>query len=333
MTTDSLDRSYAAARNSVALAGRSDRVRLELAGPDRIKVLQNLTTNDIKRLVPGRGCEAFLTNGQGKTLGFLLVHAEDDRLLLRADPGTAEAILGHLAKYGVFEDATPSDISAETGEWHLVGPAADDVARSLGLPIPDGDLGIARGRHEGVEVRVIREAPTGLPGLTILGPGGEGPGFPRAIRTGIDERGGAPLVHEAFEALRIEAGTPVFGLDVTSVNLPQEVNRDDRAISFVKGCYLGQETVARLDAMGHVNKILLGAVADSEAVPSPGATLRADGKDVGVVTSSAYSPGWSRGVVLGSARVAHAKPGSRLVATWDGGEVALTVHAWPMVGP
>ncbi len=171
MTVDASADHYAAARRSVGLTGRTDRVRIELTGPDRAKVLHNLTTNDIKRLAPGQGCEAFLTSGQGRTLAFLNVHAEQDRLLVRSDPGTAEAILGHLGKYGMFEDATQRDISAETSEWHLFGPLADDVARSVGLPVPEADLGIA---CDG-EVRVIRESPTGLPGLTLIWPVGDGP--------------------------------------------------------------------------------------------------------------------------------------------------------------
>lgn len=329
MTTDVDDRAYHAADHSAVLAERSDRVRIELTGPDRAKVLHNLTTNDIKRLGPGRGCEAFLTSGQGRTLALLLVHAEDDRLLLRSDPGTAEVILGHLAKYGMFEDVTITDVSSSTSEWHLVGPLADDAARSVGLLVPEGDLSLAPATIGDAAIRVIRESPAGRPGLTIVSPRGEVP--PLSLRAAIDARGGLPLTFETFEALRIEAGTPVFGRDITAANLPQEVNRDARAISFIKGCYLGQETVARLDAMGHVNKILLGAVAEAETVPPVGATLRADGKDVGVVTSSAYSPGWSRGAVLGYAKVANARPGSALVAAWDGGEVGLTVHAWPMI--
>lgn len=322
---------YFAARDSVALSAHTGRVRIELTGPDRAKVLHNLTTNDIKRLAPGRGCEAFLTSGQGRTLAFLLVHAEADRLLVRSDLGANDAILGHLAKYALFEDATATDISAGTGEWHLCGPMAEEAVRSLGLPTPEGDLSIAAGSYEGSELRVIRDSPTGRPGLTILRLAGESPQFVLGLRRAVEARGGSLMNVGSFEALRIEAGTPASGRDVTPANLPQEVDRDARAISFVKGCYLGQETVARLDAMGHVNKILVGAVADTEAVPPPGATLRADDKEVGTVTSSSYSPGWSRGVVLGYARVAHARPGSRLVAIWDGGEVGLTVHARPML--
>jgi folate-binding protein YgfZ len=329
---ESSTRGYDAADRSVALHGRSDRVRIELTGPDRAKVLHNLTTNDIKRLAPGRGCEAFLTSGQGRTLAFLQVHAEEERLLVRSDPDTAGAILDHLAKYAMFEDATVRDVSSETSEWHLFGPAAEETARSVGLPLPDGDLGIARGTIEGAAVRVIREAPTGRPGLTIVREVASGDdGFMLALRKAIDAHGGAGVVHEAFEALRIEAGTPVFGQDVTVANLPQEVGRDARAISFVKGCYLGQETVARLDALGHVNKILVGLVGDTDRVPPPGSTLLAEGKEIGVVTSSAFSPGWGRSVDLGYVKVAHSRPGSALAANVDDGAVALTVHSLPML--
>ena len=138
--------------------------------------------------------------------------------------------------------------------------------------------------------------------------------------------------HETFRALRIEAGTAIFGLDITDANLPQEVNRDVRAISFVKGCYLGREiAVARLDRDGSRQQ---DARRRQWPVPNPRAArapvLVADGKPIGTVTSSALSPGWSRGVVLGYVKTAHAAPGSALVATWDGGSTGLVVHTWPM---
>ena len=113
-----------------------------------------------------------------------------------------------------------------------------------------------------------------------------------------------------FEALRIEAGTPVFGEEVTEKNLPQEFARDDRAISFVKGCYLGQETVARIDALGHVNQVLKGlAFEPGSECPAPGAGLEADGKRVGVITSAAMSPWRGHPVALGMVRISHARPG------------------------
>ena len=103
---------------------------------------------------------------------------------------------------------------------------------------------------------MIRESPTGLSGLTIIGDFAIAASFKENILAAGHEAGLVEAGPEAFEVLRIEAGTPVFGKDITDKSLPQEINRDSRAISFVKGCYLGQETVARLDALGHVNQLL-----------------------------------------------------------------------------
>jgi folate-binding protein YgfZ len=122
-----------------------------------------------------------------------------------------------------------------------------------------------------------------------------------------------------FEILRIEAGTPVFGKDVTEKNLPQEFARDDRAISFVKGCYLGQETVARIDAVGHVNQVLKGlSFEPGTACPAPGSALEADGKRVGTITSAVDSPGRGHPVALGLIRTGFASAGTVLQVSIEG---------------
>ena len=114
--------------------------------------------------------------------------------------------------------------------------------------------------------------------------------------------------------LRIEAGTPVFGREVTERNLPQEVGRDDRAINFVKGCYLGQETVARIDALGHVNQLLRGLrLEPTSTAPPPGSVVEIDGNRVGFVTSSAVSPGWNAPVALALIRATHARAGTAVI--------------------
>jgi len=136
--------------------------------------------------------------------------------------------------------------------------------------------------------------------------------------------------------LRIEAGTPVFGRDVTEKNLPQEIGRDAQAINFVKGCYLGQETVARLDALGHVNQILKGLLlAPQASAPAPGSVLEANGKHVGFVTSSAMSPGWDAPVALAMVRSSHARAGAALVVKQHERplpeDAAATVRDLPML--
>ena len=324
MPTTVADQGYTDAVGSMAVFDRSDRVRIEVTGPDRAKVLHNLTTNDIKRLEPGRGREAFVTSGQGKTLAYVTIHADGDRLLISADPGSADAILSHAGKYGLFDDATFVDISSTTGEYHVVGPETEARLAAIGRDLPSADLTNARGAVAGRPVLKIRERPTGRAGVTMI--------FAAEDLPTIRDELGSPLIgSDAYNALRIEAGTPVFGLDVTPANLPQEVGRDARSISFVKGCYLGQETVARLDALGHVNKLLVGAVSDDDRVPPPGSVIEVDGKVVGTVTSSALSHGWGRGVVLGYVKVIHAEPGTALVAVGPLGPIGLTVHRLPML--
>src|SRR5262249_42719895 len=128
---------------------------------------------------------------------------------------------------------------------------------------------------------------------------------------------------------------PVFGKDITDKNLPQEIGRDDRAISFVKGCYLGQETVARIDALGHVNQLLKGLRfgAESPAPPS-GSLLERDGKRVGVITSIAFSPTYNAPVALGLIRTTHAHAGTELLArnVDDASTIACTVSDLPFSG-
>jgi len=307
---------------------RSDRLRLEVGGPDRVKFLHNLVTNDVKRLAEGSGLEAFVTSLQGKTLAYLTLLAGLDSILFRTDPGVSEALLPHLRKYGIFDDVAIEDVSGRTFEYHLLGPGLDAILGHAGLGSPpEGALRHRSSGRDGSAIRVVRESPTGRPGLTLIGPSDAAPG----VRAVLDAAGVVALDPAAFDALRIEAGTPVSGRDVTPANLPQEVGRDDRTINFVKGCYLGQETVARLDALGHVNRILKGAKVEGPTAPSPGAPLSFEGKAVGAVTSSAFSTGWDAPVVLAYLKVAQAVAGTRLTVEVGGDSVVAVVADLPML--
>jgi folate-binding protein YgfZ len=290
---------------------RPDRLRLRIEGPDRAKFLNNLATNDIRALKAGRGCETFITSPQGKALAHGTVLAAANHMKFRTDAPAREALLAHFARYGVFDEVTVEDITPATVEIHLVGPDAGRVLAAIGLPEPGPDeLEHAEGAVEGVPVRVIREGVAGPRGFTLVGIAA----LAEALERRPDYRAVTTLDAAEFEAMRIAAGTPVYGREVTATTLPQEIDRDRRAINFVKGCYLGQETVARLDAMGHVNKILRGIELDGPAVP-PWTELRDDaGKAVGAITSCADRPGsdGARSVGLAVVRVAHAKPGTVL---------------------
>jgi folate-binding protein YgfZ len=319
---------YQAASTGVVFLDRSDRVRIEVTGLDRAKFLHNLTTNEVKRLPAGRGVEAFVTSPQGKTLGYVTLLVGDDRIDVRTDPGGSAQLEPHLCKYGVFDDVALEDVSGRTYEYHLAGPSAEEALRRAGADLPDpGDLSHLHTAIGGAAVRVVRESPMGVPGLTVIGNRADAGDVRAALRASGAPLGLADLDPATAEALRIEAGTPVFGRDVTADNLPQEVARDDRSISFVKGCYLGQETVARIDALGHVNKLLRGlTLTGGEAdVPPAGSAIEADGKPVGAVTSSAFSPGRGCPVALGYLRTAHAQPGTPVRVVAPGSSLSAVV--------
>jgi folate-binding protein YgfZ len=324
---------YQAVTTQAAWFDRSDRERLGVTGPDRAKFLHNLTTNDVKRLAVGQGQEAFVTSPQGKTLGFITLLALDDRLLVRTDPGGLALILPHFQKYGIFDEVGLDESSTRTFEFHLAGPQAEEILRRAGgePPGPD-DLSHRALRFAEGAVLAIREAPTGRPGLTLIGDRGDADRMGERL---VAAGGPAGLVEgdrATFEVLRVEAGTPIFGQDVTADNLPQEVGRDARAISFVKGCYLGQETVARVDALGHVNKLLLGLKFGDAPIPPPGAAVERDGKKVGAVQSSVLSPGWGVPLALAYLRVPQIQPGAEVrVAIAPEQFTSATVMALPML--
>jgi folate-binding protein YgfZ len=293
---------------------RSDRCRLELSGPDRVKFLHNLTTNDVKRLAVGHGQETFVTSPQGKTLGYATLLAIEDRLLFRTDPEGLKAVLPHFQKYGIFDDVAIQDVRPVTFEFHLSGSATPEVLQRAGCELPEAlELRHRTTSLGGVEIRLVRESPIKEPGFTLIGPSDSAQVVCEILHREGETMGLRDLEPSVFEALRIEHGTPVFGRDVTVDNLPQEVGRDPRAISFVKGCYLGQETVARIDALGHVNKVLRGFRFGTKDVPSPGAAIEAGNKTVGTITSSALSV--HRGIVLalGYIRAANAAAGTEVM--------------------
>jgi tRNA-modifying protein YgfZ len=305
---------------AAGLIDRSDRLRVDVSGPDRARFLHNLTTNEVKRLPAGRGCEAFVTSLQGKTIGYVILLAAEDRIIVRSDPAGLGLAMPQFRKYGVFDDVAIDDRSEATFELHLAGEGCVDLLRRAGASVPDElDFSHNTGELAGRPVRVVRERPAGLPGLTVIGERGDAAAVVAALKAAAGAPGLLELGPAEFEALRIEAGTPVFGKDVTDKNLPQEFARDDRAISFVKGCYLGQETVARIDALGHVNQVLKGlGFEPGSGCPAPGSALEAGGKRVGTITSAADSPWRGHPVALAMVRTGHAASGTTVQVAGTG---------------
>ncbi len=311
----------------VATAGLVDlghRAQIELAGADRASFLHNLSTNEIRKLAVGSGVEAFLTSVQGKTLAHGFVFAGETSLVFETVAGQSAAILKHLDHYLVCEQVELFDRSQECSELLLAGPAASSLLASVCEgPLPQARLAHRTASVAGQSVSVRRVEWTGPEGFLISGKNDA----VTAVRTRLAEAGAAPCGEAAFTAARIEWGLPLFGSDITEANLPQEIARDPLAISFTKGCYLGQETVARIDALGHVNKTLVGVRFHGAAVPPVGTSLSAGGQVVGQVTSSSFSPCLKSALALSYIRRGSNQPGAALTSAVGEAEVvALPVR-------
>ena len=291
---------YLALRDGRGFVELVDWSSVTVTGADRQTFLHNFCTNDIRRLVPGQSCEAFFTSVKGKILGHGLVSCREDELVIVTVPGQGPSLVAHLDRYVIREDVAVRDSTAERSYLLLSDSGLMDEVL-LALPQMSWDL-IGRPTSGLVEV-----------------PTSELP----ALRKALLEQRATECDLAAFDTLRIEAGMPLFGVDFNTDNLPQEVGRDKLAISFTKGCYLGQETVARIDALGHVNQQVGGVEFAGTEVPRSGMELTRAGHVAGHVTSATFSPRLNAPLALAMLRRDAHSPGSELESVAGGGRVIL----------
>jgi folate-binding protein YgfZ len=310
MTGESLtyDEQYDVLRNRGGIVELMNWSRVTVAGADRVKFLNNFCTNDIRLLQPGDCCEAFFTNVKGKIVGHGLVVCRTDELVILGVPGQQTRLASHLERYVIREDVRLHDTTSDRGLILLAGGDAaglrldefrsTDGLESIGLDVVNWNL-------VGSTFAVVLDFPS-----------------EEALRIHAMLRDcGFALAGEAFDSARIEAGVPLFMVDFDEDSFPQEVNRDRQAISFTKGCYLGQETVARIDALGHVNQRLVGVRFFGGQIPKPGMDLSQAGKNVGRVTSAAWSPRLRAPLALAMVRREANTTGARLESAVGAGEV------------
>lgn len=294
------------------------RTLISITGADRVTFLHNFCTADIKKLSPDQGCEAFITSHQGKTLGHIFIFNLGDRLLIETVPGQAQAIIKHLEHFVISEDVVFADDSDRYGEVLVAGPDSGGmIARLFGLEVPPAGPGHRSARF-GPEDVLITWRPYATAWSYFLQAHRS---VVRPLLAAIQEEGASFCSAETIEIARVEAGFPLFGRDITPDNLPQEIGRDLQAISFTKGCYLGQETVARIDALGHVNRKLVGVKFSGSEVPADGTVLQAGEKEVGRVTSAVWSPKLKSPLALALIRTAHSTPGTQLTSASGPAEV------------
>ena len=311
---------YIAACTGAALFDASDRAQLELTGRDRAKFLHNFCTNDVRGLAAGSGCEAFVANVQGKVLGQIFVFAGEQALWAESTPGSGPGLVAHFSKYQITEDVEFHDRTPGWGELLVCGPHAAQVLAEAGLSA--NGLGPLQHRAYaapgGAPVSVRRHLFPGENCYAVVAPRPSlGLLWDQLVKCGAHPAGVL-----AFEPLRIAARMPLFGRDITPDNLVQEAGRTAQAVSFSKGCYLGQEPIARIDALGHVNQELRGVRLPAGPLPAAGAdvsTNEAHSRVVGRITSAAVAPDDGRGLALAYVRRGYNAVGMSVqVASGDG---------------
>jgi folate-binding protein YgfZ len=329
-----LSREYQALRHGCGLSVSSESDRLEMLGADRHRFLNAYLTCEVKGLAAGQGAYGFFTSAQGRILADVVVLEHGDRLWLELPPGQQEAIAGHLRKYLIADRVEMRRLS-DMVPLTLAGPGAPEVLAgpagiAPGLALPSAPWAHARAMVSGIEVTVQRRERLGVPALTLwVSVSLEEPLREELLAWSGGSGGVRPLGPQALEVVRTEAGIPRCGKDFGPQNFPQETGVEE-AVSYTKGCYLGQEVVARIHYRGGVQKALCGLVFDGSAVPAAGTALLYEGREAGTLGTAVRSLALDRPVGLAILHRRAASPGSRLELAGGGG---AEVRALPLVAP
>lgn len=303
MTASSEAPGYRALRETAAWMDLESRGRLIARGRDRARFLHNVTSNEIKKMAPGSGCYAFLLTPQGRIQADIHLFCFDDHFLIDTEPDLRQKVPGLILKYKVADQVELEDVTDSTASIAVEGPNAESVLTALGAAAPAADCAHAAWGED----TVARVSLTGQPGFRIY--------CARDRKAAIVERlAGAGVVAAAPEdaqIVRIENGKPRYGEDIIETSLPQETQQM-QAISFTKGCYLGQEIVERIRAQGRVNWKLAGIQIEGVEPLAPGTHVTAKGAEAGEVTSSVYSPRSGKVAAIARLRAMNADAGSML---------------------
>jgi folate-binding protein YgfZ len=314
---------YRAARESVAIFDTNWHAIIELDGPDRSRYLNAIVSNDVKNLGEGHGILALLLDPKGHILSELEIYARKSRLLTLSHASLRQRTVETLDRYIIMDDVRLEDLSDKLGSIAIEGPfAAKMLDKAYGIDLEDfADLDIRSVHIDSMPCEIIRRSHFGCAGAEIIAPRKSLTPLWENLLALVRLRGGRPLGMKTLEALRLEAGIPFYPADFNDTVIPHEAAVENTHISFTKGCYTGQEIVERVRSRGQVNRLRV-KLKFSTPEPPPFATrLSAEGKDVGLVTSSAFSPKANTAIGMGYSRREHDAPGT--ILDFDGGTATV----------
>ena len=353
---------HAALRETAGVIDLSFRSRLCLVGTDRVRFLHGQVTNDVKKLRVGEGCYAAITTAKGKMESDLNIFALADELLLDFEPGLTEKISARLEKFIVADDVQMVDAAPHYGLLSVQGPKAEAAVRAAGLfaelpakplgsvKISDATLGeiyltnnprlnfCSSGResaHSKTEDQSrLTSAATDkmIFGFDLFVPNNSLGAVADKLIAAVKQIGGRAAGWQAFETARIEAGIPRFGADMDETSIPLECGLENRAVSYTKGCYIGQEVINRIHSVGHVNRELraLRLATNLESLPKKGDKLFHNGKEVGHITSAVKSPTLNANIALGYVRREANQIGNELTLRTAAGESLVKIAGLPL---
>jgi folate-binding protein YgfZ len=337
---------YRFARTSVALIDKSYRAYFSFTGPDRVRYLNAILTNNIKDLLNDRGVVSLLLNPQGHILAEIETYAQPDRLLCVSYAMIRERLLAWLDKYIIMDDVTMSDQTQRHATLGLEGPRATEVAQAVAgvdlaqleeLASANVEVRSARppnAAHTAVAAIpccIVKRSPGAIPGAEFTVERQHLELLWSILSQATHSHGGGPVGFTALNALRLELGAPWFGYDFGEKQIPHEAGLQDSHISYSKGCYTGQEIVERVRSRGHANRKRVVVQFSGVSAPAPGAALTAAGKEVGHITRVAFSPALNATIGMAYARREHSAAGSDLQCA-NGAARVIVMPVTPEMG-
>jgi folate-binding protein YgfZ len=290
-------------RESAAWLDLSARGKIRVTGEDRARLLHAMTTQDVQVLTPGHGCYAFFLNAQGRILGDANIFCREDSFLLDTEPETRQKLYDHIDRYIIADDVTLEDVTGEMATIAIEGPQSAAVLERLGAPVPDADYA-TRSWSGSIVARV---SSTGAGGYSIfLLPIKKAELIGALAAAGLAE--GNP---NDARMVRIEHGKPRYGEEITERYLVQETAQLN-AVSFSKGCYLGQEIVERVRSRAQIHRVLRRLVIEATEPPPAGSRLKSGDADSAEIASAVFSLSLGKVAALAYVRTQFSEPGTEM---------------------
>lgn len=308
---------YQAARHAAALAEKDSFGVLKFTGSDRVSWLQGMVINDVRKLTPGTGCYAAHLTPQGKIVAQMQILADEDALWLSLERVALPKLVQAFDKLLIMEDVQIQDVSEEYGILSVIGPKSTPVLESwLGEPLN------LSGQYSHRNFEAGRVVVSDL-GVDVWVPRGQADKVLRSLA----QSGATAIDRGTWDVLRTEAGIPIYGMDIDETTTMPEIG--EKGISYDKGCYVGQEVVAKVKYIGHVNRRFVGLTLSGSDLPELKSPIHKGEKEVGYVTTSLFSSGLNRPVALGFVSRSAYAPGTEVEIRSGGKKLEATIVDLP----